>query len=1476
MINRFNAPFQFRIGMVHFFDKVGSLAGEFRVAESGAATYSIPLALPPGTAGEAPILELMGPLYVVTQVRSSAPVAGNAGAMSGIGYVYERGKAQAAGRGLLGFRTLTTVDLQTGVRTTTTYRQDFPYIGLPLRTEVRTASGKLLRTAQNTWKLKGYDPAWDARTVSSGPLTGTGSARLGSLQPYIETSVEEDYDLPTTSNGTETAGAKLTTVTTVTDVDTYGNPTTITATTRDHASTRRFQQVTENTYGAESDTWSKQFGRLTKTKVTRRRNETANDDNYDAGLTASRTSAFTYFNTTDHKNGLLHTEVREPDDAALRHTTTYDYDAFGNRVKARVQAASGPAAGSSTETRCDHNTLEYDPYGRFVVKEWDCLGRLVRRMSTYNGHGLPAQSERVINSSPLRTVSTEYSYTDGGRLYFSHGADGSYTGTVWKACDSNCPAGAKYYLETRRAGGGVSREYRDALDRVVRMQVQGFDANTWITADTDYDPLGRVARRSEPFHALADRHWTRYEYDLLGRVTRTELPDYEAGSADSNSVITVRYAGRVATTTNALGQRQVQTRNALDEVIRTADHLGTTVTHAYNAWGQVTGTTTSGAGVSPAVVERDYDGRGRRTELRDPDRGTWKYEYNGFDELVKQTDAVGNVQALAYDGLGRLATRRDYRAGLRTAVAVSHWVYDPANGLGQPGDVWELTDSGYRRSTTYDRLGRVDVTERQLLFDNERHYSRQTYDAYGRPHQHFDASRSAATWTDNVVEVQYNAQGYAYRWVDGVHVGNAPRRTYREITARDARGNVTGERLGAGAVRTVRGFDAATGRIESITSRDALRREIQALTYEWDLVGNLTGRMEASVGKSLTEAFAYDTLNRLTSARVTGRTAQVAAYDALGNITCKSDVDGTDCTVAGARNYTYGTGTGTEMAAAPGPHAVTRAGNLHYSYDNNGNVLTERRTGASSDARTFTYHAFNKVKSITKGTHTTSFAYGPARTRIKRTDTVVTGSGASTTTTLYLGNVEKVIAPDGSFTFKRYIADGVLIEQTHDTGGNRDGEATRYLLYDHLGSIDVITDVTGTVVQDLSFDAWGQRRAPDDWTVLALMRLMDTTHGSITPYGFTGHEMLDAVGIIHMNGRIYDPALGRFLQADPIIQFPNHSQSWNRYSYVLNNPLNATDPSGYFLKKLFRKVVGFALNGIGEILFSKVPVLRQFSTLAHCLSGNPVQCGAAAAGNAYAGGASLKRALKAGVFAYVSAKAFTAVGDYFQAIEAVGGWGHFGAHALTGGILTELQGGEFGHGFLSAGVAFGVGQIGIKQGWSVEAQFVSRVVSAGTVSEITGGKFANGAVTAAFAFVYNELAHQAAQRSIREQQGEFREVGNEDGTNDVNGVKASLCGRGSVICEATTTSGIGYEDGNKVAVYICENSGGRCVVIAPSNNQDVFGVVLGTTYDRMNGGFTSYPKGTEPFEVNPDSWLHRNVIYNKRFIQELEKVQVNE
>ena len=1297
------------------------------------------------TAGDTPVLELTGPLYVVTRVDSSAPTAADATAKSGIGYVYERGKVQAAGRGMLGFRALTTVDLQTGVRTTTTYRQDFPYIGLPLSTEVKTLEGMLLRTSGNEWRLKGYQSTWNARTVGSGTGVKTGSARLGALQPYIRESVETVYDLPGTVDGTLTNGKSLHTLTTVTDVDTWGNPTNITATTEDHANTKKFQQVTENIYGADSSTWEKQYGRLTKSTVTHRRDED-NDGTYET--TGERSSSFTYY-TNGHKKGLLRTAVRDAITDGSKttvpaHTTTYDYDKFGNRIRVAVSAGG--------ITRCNTNTVVYDSYGRFVVQEMDCLSRPVRTISKYNAHGLPLQSEQVVGVKHDNTagavVRTTYSYTDGGRLYFTHTAAGTYTGQFRAACKgvTHCPTGAAYYTETHRAGGAKRWEYRDRLDRVVRTRVAGFKENTWIHTDTEYDHLGRVARTSTPYYAAAPttRAWTTHSYDLLGRVVKTTLPDYATdsnGVVTVNSLITQTHSKLSTTTTNGKGQRTTETRNALGEVISTADHAGTTVTHSYDAWGQVTGTTTAGTGVSAVTVSTTYDGRGRRTGVTDPDRGTWTYAWNGFDELVKQTDAVGNEQVLTYDALGRLASRKDYapdgedtdtQPDLEGDVT---WTYDPPNGLGQLHTVSDSV-SGYTRRHSYDTLGRVSVTATTvrtgaLASTEQTWYSKQTYDAYARPYQTFDAARQTETFTDNVTEVRYNDRGYAYQWVDGVvDENNDSRQTYRTITAQDARGNVTGEKLGGGAVRTSRAFDAKTGRIQSITGEKGIDDSIQTLMYEWDLLGNLHKRGETSLGKMRTETFTYDTLNRLTKAQVAGQAAQTVSYDALGNIMSKT----------GVGSYTYGAG-------SAGRHAVTRIGTDTYTYDANGNQV-------SGPGRTLTYTAFNKVASIDQGdTTTTAFVYGPDRARIKRTDTFDTGDGTSTTTTVYLGNVEQVIAEDGSYTYKRYLADGILIEQTHDIKGKRTGETTRHLLYDHLGSVDVITDDMGTVLQDLSFDAWGQRRAPDDWTILALLEQSDTTHGRYTTRGYTGHEMLDAVGIIHMNGRIYDPKLGRFLQADPVIQFPHYSQGQNRYSYVLNNPLTHTDPTGYFIGKLFNKLFKGVNKVFGDfspfvgIALLAIPGMQTWvmESWLHAF-----QFGFLTGG---IGAGSFEGAL----FGGISTLAFVGIGSQFVAETGFfqqGGLGHVLTHGLAGGILAELQGGQFGHGFLAAGLSKAVmGRFSYEDGSApaVMGRTAIAAIVGGTVSRITGGKFANGALTAAMAQLFNAERTAREQAALREQ-----------------------------------------------------------------------------------------------------------------------------
>ena len=131
-----------------------------------------------------------------------------------------------------------------------------------------------------------------------------------------------------------------------------------------------------------------------------------------------------------------------------------------------------------------------------------------------------------------------------------------------------------------------------------------------------------------------------------------------------------------------------------------------------------------------------------------------------------------------------------------------------------------------------------------------------------------------------------------------------------------------------------------------------------------------------------------------------------------------------------------------------------------------------------------------------------------------------------------------------------------------------DTVALFYIHADVLGSFDVITDATGAVVERNSFDPWGRRRNPADWSYVNV-----PTTPLLTGRGFTGHEHLEGFGLINANGRIYDPVLGMFLSPDPYIQAPETVQNFNRYSYCLNNPLKYTDPDGEFFFSLLCKSI---------------------------------------------------------------------------------------------------------------------------------------------------------------------------------------------------------------------------------------------------------------------------------------------------------------
>jgi RHS repeat-associated protein len=136
-----------------------------------------------------------------------------------------------------------------------------------------------------------------------------------------------------------------------------------------------------------------------------------------------------------------------------------------------------------------------------------------------------------------------------------------------------------------------------------------------------------------------------------------------------------------------------------------------------------------------------------------------------------------------------------------------------------------------------------------------------------------------------------------------------------------------------------------------------------------------------------------------------------------------------------------------------------------------------------------------------------------------------------------------------------------------DDGSPTPPAATKYYHFDHLGSVIAISDERGHLATTsgpdanvMSYDAWGGRRNPDGTAATAA-----SFNQQVGRREFTGHETISNVGLVNMNGRVYDPILGRFLSPDPHVQFVSDLQSFNRYSYVHNNPLRNTDPTGYFL-----------------------------------------------------------------------------------------------------------------------------------------------------------------------------------------------------------------------------------------------------------------------------------------------------------------------
>ena len=243
--------------------------------------------------------------------------------------------------------------------------------------------------------------------------------------------------------------------------------------------------------------------------------------------------------------------------------------------------------------------------------------------------------------------------------------------------------------------------------------------------------------------------------------------------------------------------------------------------------------------------------------------------------------------------------------------------------------------------------------------------------------------------------------------------------------------------------------------------------------------------------------------------------------------------------------------------------AVTGLDNVSggYEYDAVGNLV-------SGGGRNVTYSSFRKPILLSDANSEVELVYGPHRSRIYQKST--SNDGQTETWYYFRGQYEEV-QQGGRITQKHYItqnSETIAVYEDEvavsDPGTILSSEI-QYFHKDHLGSVHAVTDESGNLLSISNHDAFGQQRilvsgGADGSGSLGSSNGSDPVYSSIS--SFTGHEQL-SVNLIHMNGRVYDPSLGRFLSADPLIPNRYDGQSLNRYSYVRNNPLGYVDRNGF-------------------------------------------------------------------------------------------------------------------------------------------------------------------------------------------------------------------------------------------------------------------------------------------------------------------------
>lgn len=854
---------------------------------------------------------------------------------------------------------------------------------------------------------------------------------------------------------------------------------------------------------------------------------------YDSAISApymidrplSKTSTTTIFPSNDTTiseelytyNSNLLTQVKKKGNNTVYITEDNVYDIFGNITK-KTLSAPGLAPRIAD--------YEYDTSNRFIAKKID-----IERLETlynYDPNNGWIVSE-TLPSNPGFPLKTTYLYDKWGKIIKKT----DYLGINENYQYANLFDGSGVVKTTTGDDGSSSTIQIDNSGKEIRRGIKNIDGN-WSYIDSEYDLNDKIILKSQPYSS-SRQVWNETNYDEYGRLS--QAISLKSGGSPGKT-ISYTYSG--LTTTENDGQKsKVTIRNASGQVISLTETPGGTITYSYFANGNLKTSNCNGA-----ITTLTQDGWGRKKELDDSSAGIRKYDYNHFGELIKEEvvgqgetsydlNSVGKVNfKIIKDDGGNIKSKNTYTYDPTTKLLTKVRFDDYANSTFTNND---YSFDGYKRL-----INSIEVANLRARFERII-----DYDGSGRPltESYLATNLSDGKQSNRTITNTYK-NGNKWKILD-----NTTGITLWQTNTVNAQGQLLSAKLG-NLIEITNTYDSF-GFPTQISHNKGKMANIMTLDTEFEpIYGNLTKRSNTLFGV-WNETITYDQLDRLTSYK-DNVGIQNQSYNPNGTI-LNNNIGSYAYTISGKPYQVSSVTPADQSLTSPVlNYYIPRTQDITYNLFKSPVTITE----ANTENIDFEYNGFNGR---------TAMYYGGLQT-VK-------------TQRPYF----KFYSDDGTMEIKRKTTSPTTVEFITYIGGDAytapvilksDGTNQNffYLHRDYQGTIVGITNSTGVIVEKRLFDVWGSliKYANNS----GVITVPTSSTSLFIDRGYTGHEHLLGVGLINMNGRIYDPKLHRFLQPDNNLQDPYNTQNYNRYSYVLNNPTKYADPSGEF----WGFVIGFLVS----------------------------------------------------------------------------------------------------------------------------------------------------------------------------------------------------------------------------------------------------------------------------------------------------------